>query len=44
MDKVWLYVGAIFVALFVVAVVGLTTIKNTAPSGTDLRAAYEQKK
>jgi len=44
MDKVWLYVGAIFVALFIAAVVGIGTVKNTAPSGTDLRAAFDQKK
>ncbi|MDH5666445.1 MAG: hypothetical protein OEY86_00345 [Nitrospira sp.] len=44
MDKVWLYVGAIFVALFIVAVFTLSTVKNTAPTNTDLRAAYDQKK
>ena len=44
MDKVWLYVGAIFVALFIVTVFALSMVKNTAPTGTDLRAAYDQKK
>jgi len=39
-----LYVGAIFVALFIVTVFTLSTIKNTAPTGTDLRAAYSQNK
>jgi len=44
MDKTWLYVGAIFVAVFIVAVFALSTVKNTAPTGTDLRTAYEQPK
>lgn len=44
MDKVWLYVGGIMVGLVIAAYVGISMVKNTAPTGTDLRAAYEQKK
>lgn len=44
MDKVWLYVGTIFVVVFIVAVATLSTVRNTAPTGTDLRTAYEQTK
>jgi hypothetical protein len=44
MDKTWLYVGGILagMALFIYAV--LTTVSNTSPPASDLRAAYQSTK
>ncbi|CUS35419.1 hypothetical protein [Candidatus Nitrospira nitrificans] len=44
MDKLWLYVGGIIVGTAVMIYAVLTTVSNTNPPASDLRAAYEQSK
>jgi hypothetical protein len=43
MDKVWLYVGGIMVAMAVLAYFTLSSVSKVPPTG-DLRAAYEKVK
>jgi hypothetical protein len=44
MDKVWLYVGSIIAGAAVLTYFVITTISNTSPPASDLRAAYEATK
>lgn len=44
MDKVWLYVGGIVVAMAVLIYAVLTTVSSTNLLAGDLRAAYQQSK
>ncbi|MGQ0695298.1 MAG: hypothetical protein ACT4OL_06945 [Nitrospiraceae bacterium] len=44
MDKVWLYVGGIIAGAAVFIYVVLTSVSNTHPPASDLRASYETAK
>ena len=42
MDKVWLYAGGIIAGTALLTYFVITTISNTSPPASDLRAAYEK--
>jgi len=44
MNKVWLYAGGIIVGTAVLIYAVITTVSNTHPPASDLRAAYETAK
>ncbi len=44
MDKVWLYVGGIFLGAAVLIYVAISAVSSTHPPANDLRAAYEKAK
>jgi hypothetical protein len=44
MDKVWLYAGGIIAGTALLTYFVITTISNTSPPASDLRAAYEKTK
>ncbi len=44
MNKVWLYVGGIIIAVVALAYTVISTVNSKIPPATDLRAVYEKSK